>query len=104
MRTATRTIDRRTLRAWPRTVTLWGWIATLGMAGNGPAQAAATVEVLETYPAGQQVTLGRNENFYLRLSYGTITRSVSGRGRTSKASPRTQATTAPTATAATVKR
>jgi hypothetical protein len=29
------------------------------------------VEVLETYPTGEQVTLGRNENFYLRLRYDT---------------------------------
>ena len=72
MQTAATAIDRRRPRAWPRTVTFWGWIATLGMAGNGPVvHAATTVEVLETYPAGEQVTLGRNENFYLRLSYDT---------------------------------
>jgi len=41
------------------------------MAAIGPVQATTTVEVLETYPAGKQVTLGRSENFYLRLSYDT---------------------------------
>jgi hypothetical protein len=39
--------------------------------GNGGQRPATTVEVLETYPAGKQVTLGRGENFYLRLSYDT---------------------------------
>jgi hypothetical protein len=47
----------------------WGWIAILALADTGPVQAAATVEVLETYPAGEEVTLGRNETFYLRLGY-----------------------------------
>jgi hypothetical protein len=71
MRTAATAIDRRTSRSWPRTLMFWGWIATLVLAGIGPVLAAATVEVLETYPAGQEVTLGRNENFYLRLRYDT---------------------------------
>jgi hypothetical protein len=45
--------------------------AALLLAGSAAAQAATTVEVLETYPAGEEVTLGRNENFYLRLRYDT---------------------------------
>ncbi|HMM56039.1 MAG TPA: hypothetical protein PKD77_00400 [Rudaea sp.] len=35
------------------------------------AQAQPTVQVLETYPAGDEVTLVRNQNFYLRLGYAT---------------------------------
>jgi hypothetical protein len=49
----------------------WGWIATVGLAGSGPVEADATVQVLETYPSGEEVTLGRNDNFYLRLRYDT---------------------------------
>jgi hypothetical protein len=71
MRTAQAAIDRRTPRAWPRTVMSWSWIAILGLAGTGPVQAGPTVEVLETYPAGEEITLGSNENFYLRLRYDT---------------------------------
>jgi len=71
MRTAAPITDRRTPRAWPRAFMFGVWIATLGLASTGAAQAAATVEVLETYPAGEEVTLGRNENFYLRLRYDT---------------------------------
>ena len=68
MRTAT-PIDGRAPRAWRPTSQFWGWIAILALAHIGPLQAAATVEVLETYPAGEEVTLGRNGTFYLRLSY-----------------------------------
>ena len=71
MRTAATAIDRRTSRAWPCAFMFWGWIATMGLSGTGAAQAVATVEVLEAYPAGEEVTLGRNENFYLRLRYDT---------------------------------
>ena len=55
--------------AWASTAFLSGWIAILSFADPGPVRAAATVEVLETYPAGEEVTLGRNETFYLRLGY-----------------------------------
>jgi hypothetical protein len=48
MRTAATTIDRSTPRAWPRTVTFWGWIATLGLAGNGPVQADTTEVALKS--------------------------------------------------------
>jgi hypothetical protein len=34
-----------------------------------PARAATQVQVLETWPAGDQVTLGKNQNFYLHLHY-----------------------------------
>src|SRR5262245_4048254 len=71
MRTAATAIDRRTPRVWLRNIVFWGWVATLGLAGTDAASAGATVEVLETSPAGEQVTLGRNENFYLRLRYDT---------------------------------
>jgi hypothetical protein len=68
MRTST-PADRRTPRAWPASALFWGWLAILALADTGPVQAAATVEVLETYPAGEEVTLGRNETFYLRMGY-----------------------------------
>jgi len=71
MRTAATAIDRRAPRVWLRTVVFWGWVAMLGLAGTDAVWAGATVEVLETYPAGEEVTLGRNENFYLRLRYDT---------------------------------
>lgn len=45
----------------------------LGLTGAGPASAATTVEVLDTYPSGNSVTLGRNERFRLRLAYSTDT-------------------------------
>jgi hypothetical protein len=64
-------IDHRTPRARFAAAMLWGWVAALGLAGSGSVQAATVVEVLETYPAGDEVTLGRNENFYLRLHYDT---------------------------------
>jgi len=66
---ATAAIDS-TPHTWPRTAMFWGWIAALALAG-GPVYAAATVEVLETYPEGTEVSLGRNETFYLRLHYDT---------------------------------
>jgi hypothetical protein len=34
-------------------------------------QAGTSVSVLETYPQGDEVTLGRNQDFYLRLHYET---------------------------------
>jgi len=71
MRTVTKIPDRHARRQPPGTVMFWGWIAALLLTGTCPVQAAATVEVLETYPAGPEVTLGRNENFYLRLRYDT---------------------------------
>jgi len=71
METATKTPSRHTSRPRPRTAMFWGFITILGLTGTGAVQAAPTVEVLETYPAGPEVTLGRNENFYLRLRYDT---------------------------------
>jgi len=58
-------------RARRRVLMFWRAVAALLLAGSAAAQAATTVEVLETYPAGEEVTLGRNENFYLRLRYDT---------------------------------
>lgn len=37
----------------------------------GDAHAGTTVRVVETWPSGDNVVLGRNQNFYLRLAYGT---------------------------------
>lgn len=37
----------------------------------GSAHAGTTVRVVETWPFGDNVALGRNQNFYLRLSYDT---------------------------------
>ncbi len=40
-------------------------------AATGVAHAGTTVRVVETWPAGDNVVLGRNQNFYLRLAYDT---------------------------------
>lgn len=40
-----------------------GWV--------GATHAAMTVELLETFPPGPEVTLGENQAFYLRLAYNT---------------------------------
>jgi hypothetical protein len=37
----------------------------------GSAHAGTTVRVVETWPSGDDVTLARNQNFYLRLAYDT---------------------------------
>jgi len=44
---------------------LSGWLSGAG------AQAQTRVEVLETWPAGSELTLARNQNFYLRLAYSS---------------------------------
>lgn len=46
---------------------------TAGCGPMGSAHAGATLRVLETWPAGDRVVLGRNQNFYLRLAYDTDT-------------------------------
>lgn len=43
--------------------------AWLALAGDARAQ--ATVQVLETWPVGNDVTLASNQNFYLRLAYSS---------------------------------
>lgn len=43
--------------------------AALGLAGQ--ARAAPTVRVLDTWPAGDRVTLARNQDFNLRLAYSS---------------------------------
>jgi hypothetical protein len=45
---------------------LLAWLVPLG-----GAVAATTVRVVETWPAGDTLTLARNQNFYLRLAYDT---------------------------------
>ena len=45
---------------------LASWFAPIGS-----VQAGASVRVVETWPAGKEVVLGRNQNFYLRLAYDT---------------------------------
>jgi hypothetical protein len=47
-------------------VMLLGWCAPF----DG-VRATTTVRVIETYPAGDDITLGRNQNFYLRLAYAS---------------------------------
>ena len=37
----------------------------------GSAHAGTTVRVVETWPSGDDVALGRNQSFYLRLAYDT---------------------------------
>lgn len=50
-----------------------GWmLLALLIAGFGPAgpvHARTTVRVVETWPAGDEVVLGRNQSFHLRLAY-----------------------------------
>ena len=41
----------------------------LGLGASRHAFAAASVEVIDTFPAGEQVTLARNQKFSLRLAY-----------------------------------
>jgi hypothetical protein len=43
----------------------------LWLCGTHLARAETTVQVLETYPPGDTVTLARNQNFYLRLGYSS---------------------------------
>lgn len=43
--------------------------AALALLGSGVARATTQVEVTGTYPAGDTVTLGRNQSFYLHLHY-----------------------------------
>ncbi len=45
--------------------------AVLWLCSTHLAHAQTTVQVLETYPTGDEVTLVRNQNFYLRLRYAT---------------------------------
>jgi hypothetical protein len=47
------------------------WIVLMSLSAIGPAFATTTVEVLDTFPSGDVVTLNRNENFYIRLHYST---------------------------------
>ena len=35
------------------------------------AQAGTVVHVIETWPSGEHITLGKHQNFYLRLRYET---------------------------------
>jgi hypothetical protein len=42
---------------------------------SGTARAAATVQVLDTFPSGRDITLARNQNFNLRVAYSTDTPS-----------------------------
>ncbi len=41
----------------------------LGVPAAGPAHAATSVRVIDTWPAGDPVTLAHSQNFYLRLAY-----------------------------------
>jgi hypothetical protein len=53
---------------------MWCLLVVAAMLGSGVsrhASAAASVEVVDTFPAGEQVTLARNQNFHLRLAYST---------------------------------
>ena len=48
-------------------VCLFAFLASLLAAG--PATAATSLEVLATEPAGESISLGRNQTFYLRIAY-----------------------------------
>src|SRR5271170_6290899 len=63
-------------RMWPRNLGGWMlsyllWMVLVSLSAVGPAWAASTVEVLDTFPSGDTVTLNRNEKFYIRLHYST---------------------------------
>lgn len=47
------------------------WLVVLCAVGAHGARAATTVEVLDTFPAGDDVVLKRNEYFYIHLHYDT---------------------------------
>lgn len=38
---------------------------------SGPASAETAIRILETFPPGKTITLGLNQNFYLRIGYDT---------------------------------
>lgn len=50
---------------------LWGMFACVAaaMLAFHPARAQTQVQVTETWPAGDSITLSRNQNFYLHLQY-----------------------------------
>lgn len=50
---------------------LWAMLTcvAIAMLAFHPGRAATQVQVLETWPAGDSITLGRNQNFYLHLHY-----------------------------------
>jgi hypothetical protein len=54
-----------------RAVQWIAWVVAIWLASGGAARGAVEVEVLETYPAGDAVTLGANRNYYLRIAYRT---------------------------------
>jgi hypothetical protein len=56
----------RRLQAIAVLLVLAAWFGPMGS-----AHAGTTVRVVETWPPGDSVTLGRNQNFYLRLAYDT---------------------------------
>src|SRR5271154_5157457 len=63
-------------RKWPCNLGGWMlahllWILLMSLSAVGAACAATMVEVLDTFPSGDTVTLNRNENFYIRLHYST---------------------------------
>lgn len=49
----------------------WVWLPVLLAWLPAGVRAKTTVRVVETWPAGDTVTLGRQQNFYLRLAYTT---------------------------------
>lgn len=52
---------------------LWAMLTcvAIAMLAFHPARAATQVQVIETWPAGDHVTLGKNQNFYLHLHYSS---------------------------------
>ena len=61
-----------TERAKPKVLPLGYALVVLAIASvGGTAHAATELEVLDTYPAGDDVTLNRNQTFYVHLRYST---------------------------------
>lgn len=52
---------------------LWAMLTcvAIAMLAFHPVRAATQVQVIETWPAGDHVTLGKNQNFYLHLHYSS---------------------------------
>jgi hypothetical protein len=65
--------DKR--RTYTRQSRLWLLLVTaaLALGWSSPTFAAATVRVLETFPSGERVALGPQQNFSMRLAYASDT-------------------------------
>jgi hypothetical protein len=61
------TLRRFDMQRWVLTL----FAAVVALACVHPVHAETRVQVLETFPSGDTITLSRNQHFYLHLHYGT---------------------------------